>query len=65
MIGCCPVFQTVYAAGILRQVASDCAGWLAGRIGNVVQTKMRNGARDMRVDDAWLDDDKTILRIDL
>ena len=48
------VFQAMHAAGILRDVAADRTGDLAGRIGRVIQAVWRGRFRDRRVAHARL-----------
>jgi hypothetical protein len=59
-----PVLEAVGAARVLRHVAADRARALAGRIGRVVQSERRHGARQRDVHDPRLDHRQPVLRID-
>src|SRR5205085_4400687 len=65
VVGGRPVLQAVYAARVLRDVAADGAAPLARRVRDVVQPVPCNGARDLRVDHARLDDGNSVLNINL
>ena len=59
------IFQAMQPAGILRYIAADGAGDLAGRIGRVIEAVGVHGLGDVQVGDARFDRDATILIIDL
>ena len=44
VISCCTVFHTMNAARVFRDVSTDGASRLTGRIGDVMQTEMRDRA---------------------
>src|SRR6185436_10452368 len=64
VIGRRSVLQTMNAARTLRNVASDCAAWLARRIRNVIETIRSNCFRDVEVHYARLDHGDSILSVD-
>ena len=57
------VFQTMNTAGVLRDVAANRARWLAGRIGDVIETVGRHCAREMRIYQAGLHNCQPIFRV--
>ncbi len=59
------VLQAMRAAGVLRDVASDRAHLLARRIRCVEEALCRDGARDVEIRDAGLDDDALTREVDL
>ena len=59
------VLEAVRAARVLGHVAADRADLLARRIGRVEEPVRRDGARDVEVRDARLDDDPLRREIDL
>ena len=60
-----PVLQAVDPAGILRDVATDAADHLTGRIGRVVETISRNRTGHPAVDHAGLNGDALVLQIEI
>ena len=60
-----PFFEAVRATGVLGDVAADRADLLARRVGRVEETLVRDGARDVEVRDARLDDDALAREVDL
>ena len=56
MIGGDAVGEGVRAAGVFGDVAADGAGFLAGGIGREVEAVVLDGAREVEIDDAGLDD---------
>src|SRR5205085_1609384 len=65
VIGRRTIFQTVYAACVLRDVAADGAGRVTRRVGHVVEAVRRDGTRELRVDETGLDDGEPVLVINL
>ncbi len=59
------VLEAVRAAGVLRHVAADGADRLRRGIGRVEVALGRNALRDVRVDDARLDDNEAVGDVDL
>ena len=59
------VLQAVRASGILGDVPADRAHLLARRIGRVEEAFACDGARDVEVRDARLDDDPLAVEVDL
>ncbi len=57
------VFQAVYAARVLSDVAADGTSHLARRVWHVMKIEGRGGARELRVDESGLNDCSAILRI--
>ena len=55
--------QSVRASGIFGNISADGAGFLAGRIGRVVKTEMFDGASDIEIYDAGLDDGAAIFGV--
>lgn len=58
------VGQSVRATGVFRDVATDGAGLLAGRVGREVEAVRCGGQAKIEVDDAGLDDRALIPRVD-
>ncbi len=65
VVGGKAVFQAMHAAGILRHVAADGTGDLAGGIGRVIEAAIGNRVRDGEIGNARLYDRAAILVIDL
>src|SRR5689334_6163439 len=55
----------MYAASVLADVPADGAARLTRRVWHVVEAVRRCGARDLRVDDARLNQRETVLRVNL
>ena len=65
VVGGHAVFQAMHAAGILRHVAADGAGDLRGRVGRVIEARMRDGLADRQIGDARLDHGDAVVEVDL
>ena len=65
VVGGHAVFEAMHAAGIFRDVAADGAGDLRGRIGRVVEARMRHRIADREIGDARLDHSDAVVEIDL
>jgi hypothetical protein len=65
VVGGGAVAEAVGAAGVLRHVATDGAGLLAGRVGRVVEAVPGDGGADVQVDDSRLHHGDPVLRVDL
>ena len=65
VVGGHAVFQTMCAAGIEGDVASDGADRLAGRIGREVKSVRRGGFGDVEIDHSRLDDSDAVIGIEL
>ena len=59
------VFQAVHAARVLRDVAADRAGDLAGGIGRVIHAAVGDRIADGEVGDAWLHHGAAVVLVDL
>ena len=59
------VFQAMHTAGILRHVAADRTGDLAGGVGRVVETLPRHSVRHPEVGHAWLHHHDAIVEVDV
>jgi hypothetical protein len=57
--------QRVRAAGILRHVSADGAGFLAGGIGSEVQAGVLDGTGEIKIDHAWLHDRALIFKVEI
>lgn len=64
VIGGDAVSERVGAAGVFGDVATDGAGFLAGRIGREVEAMRLGGEREIVIHDARLDDGPLIFRFD-
>src|ERR1700676_2893971 len=53
------------SAGIFGNVSADRARSLAGRVGGVIKVQMLDGARQVEIHDAWLNDRAQVCGIDL
>ena len=65
IVGGQAIFQAVQPAGILRHIAADGAGNLAGGIGRVIEALGFHRLGDVQIGDAGLDHDAAIFIIDL
>jgi hypothetical protein len=65
VIGGDAVSQGVRAAGIFRNIATDGAGFLAGRIGREVQAGVRDGGAEIGIDYSGLDGGALIVDVDI
>ncbi len=59
------VGQRVRATGIFGDIAADGAGFLAGGIGGKIETSVFDGARDVEIHDAGLDNGAGVFEIEL
>jgi len=65
IVGCQSIFQAVHATGILRDVAADRTGDLAGGIGRVIKAALLHGLGDGEIGHARLHDGNPVLIIDV
>jgi hypothetical protein len=56
--------ESVRATGVFGDVAADGAGFLAGGIGGEIEAGVFDGASDIEIDDAGLDDGAPIIEIE-
>ena len=59
------VFETVYPARVLGDVAADCAGDLARWVRCVVEPGVLHGLGDRQIGDTWLGDDAAVVVINV
>ncbi len=59
------IFQAMNATGVLGNVPANGARRLARRIGHIVKTVRRDGAREVRINQSGLHHRQTIFYIDL
>jgi len=64
IVGGQAVFQAVHPAGILRHIAADGAGDLAGRVRRVIEAAPLHGPGDGQVGDPRLDHRQPVLVVD-
>ncbi len=56
--------EGVWAAGVFSDVAADGGGFLAGGIGGEIEASVFDGAGDVEIDDAGLDDGALVFEIE-